>query len=301
MKSKVLGMLLRTQNSLQQLPEHAPHPLRALPYTRKNNSRANRKSHRLSPLLPLLILPGTQRRERTRRNKQREVRAPTRLLHKYRPATQGAARADAIPAVDVLVGLGRSAEDFGPDTRAHQADAVVVQGDESAEESGGADGGEKCFEEASSAGLNNGDGEVEWEVGREGPDEGSVEAGKGVILAIGAGAQMDDLAGEGDRGMWIAVGEWPVVICAHFLQDVSLAGVNAILNGVVARSAQGEEEAVVYTCGRTDPGVVGAGEFGRRVDPAPHYYGARGREDGWVCHVRDCSLGLQVLVNEVMS
>ena len=146
---------------------------------------------------------------------------------------------------------------MGTDARAGEAHAVVEEGDEGSQEGGGAGGGEEGAAESAGIGVADYEGEVQREVGGEGPAEGAGEADHGVVLATGAGAHVDELAGEGDATRRVAPGAGHAVVGAHGAEERGVARVFAVEDGAVVAALEGFDEPGVDGGRGADPFVVG--------------------------------------------
>lgn len=138
------------------------------------------------------------------------------MLQQDRPATNGAARPNTDAGIESLASRMRSSEDSGTETRATEADAVVIQCCEGPDEGRGASGGFHCIDQALPGWVADYEGNVERHVGRETEDGGLHEANQGVqFTALTAAAHVHHFAGEGNTLDGVGVVERPAVVFAH--------------------------------------------------------------------------------------
>ena len=194
------------QHRPQYTPKHTPDALLVLRKASEHHRRTEGEDERLPPLLVQRVSPGQHRSERPRRDEQRHVLPPAGTLDHYAPAAEQAARGDADAPVDGLPGARVLPEDARSDPRPRQADAVVEQGDERAQEGGRSRGGEERPDEGLGVGSPRDEEQVQGEVGGHGPLEGLDEARDEVPLAGWADAHVDHLAREGDGHGRVAPG-----------------------------------------------------------------------------------------------
>ena len=70
-----------------------------------------------------------------------------------------------------------------------------------------------------------------------------------MVFTVGSRSHVYQFAREGDGLYWVAVGEGPVVVFAHSLQDMRLPGFETVFYFAVAAATEGNKEALVDSCG----------------------------------------------------
>lgn len=126
--------------------------------------------------------------------------------------------------------------------------------------------------------------QLQWEVHFHAEQPGAVEAPKGVQLAGGATAAVDEVAFYGHGHGWVAPLLGKVEVLGHAAKEVVVLAVVVNVVAPVAGSGEAEDtqEAWVDVGGFLDPVVVGTGKAGWRVDPRAHDQSGGDGEDGGV-------------------
>lgn len=159
-----------------------------------------------------------------------------------------------------LRGNGLAIEQLGAEPGPRQTDGIVKDGHKRGQEGGRSSRiGRGADNNVASTGSEfpQAKQHLKRKVGGTGKLEGGQEAICGVLLAAGAGAQVDDFARQGDRLGRIAPFRREAVIPAHLLDIGCLARVLAVDEFAASGASEEFDQSHVELCGVADPFFVG--------------------------------------------
>lgn len=122
-----------SQNFPKKLSENAPNSLRPLTNTREYNSRTDRKSQRLSPLILPNIAPREQRSQSSRCNEETELLPSAGGFDQDAPSAKRTPGAYAYAGINLLAARDTCSEYARADSSSCEANTVVVECDKRSE------------------------------------------------------------------------------------------------------------------------------------------------------------------------